>query len=451
MPLFTHQTAFRHVLSLGLAIGLAVARLHAAADPVLAGVDSYLRAHPAGDAANSWSRDAYRQLADGALADLPIGVFDSGIGGLTVLEALLTTDAFNNVTHAPGADGRPDFDQERFIYLGDQANMPYGNYPSSGREDFLRELVLKDAIFLLGQRYHVRGPDGALTLRRDKPPVKAIVIACNTATAYGFEAIREALREWNIPVLVVGVVEAGARGLAQAGRGGAVGVMATVGTCSSEVYPRTIARTFAGAGLPEPQVSQWGSPRLAGVIEGDPAFDTPLAQQIAADVRALVQSHRNRLAAHGAGPQPIERIMLGCTHYPLITAELDAAFTALRGEADFAAWIAPQRVFINPAEWTARELFRELSTARLHRDPARSSGTTFTGEFFLSVANDRWPGVKLAGPGTLDTTYKYQRQPGRLDTEDTVVVPMTRTILPDVSRRLLRERLPAVWRRLPES
>ena len=110
------------------------------------------------------------------LRNLPIGVFDSGIGGLTVLEALLTTDAFNNVTHAPGPDGRPDFDQERFIYLGDQANMPYGNYPSSSREDFLRELVLKDAIFLLGQRYHVRGADGTLTLRRDKPPVKAIVI-----------------------------------------------------------------------------------------------------------------------------------------------------------------------------------------------------------------------------------------------------------------------------------
>ena len=450
MPKFTARSLFFHLVCALLGIGLALTRLPAA-DAVLAGVEAHLRAHPSGEAPNSWSRESYRQLTQGALADLPIGVFDSGIGGLTVLEALLTTDAFHNDTHAPGPDGRPDFEREQFLYLGDQANMPYGNYPSSGREDFLRELVLKDTLFLLGQRYHLRVPDGKLSLRTDKPPVKAIVIACNTATAYGFEAIKEALRGWNIPVLVVGVVEAGARGLAQSTSGGAVGVMATVGTCSSEVYPRTIARTFAGSGLPEPVVSQWGSARLAGVIEGDPAFDTPLAQQIAADVRSLVQSHQARLRASGAATQPIGRIMLGCTHYPLITSELDAAFAALRAEGGYEDWIAPQRVFINPAEWTARELFRELTTAQLHRPAAKAGQARFPREFFLSVANDSWPGVKVASPGVLDAGYKYQRSPGRLEAEDTVVVPMTRAILPEVSRRLLRERLPAVWRRLPES
>ena len=72
------------------------------------------------------SPDQYRALNE----DLPIGVFDSGIGGLTVLNEIVTIDRFNNVTHEPGPDGHPDFENESFVYFGDQANMPYGNYPS---------------------------------------------------------------------------------------------------------------------------------------------------------------------------------------------------------------------------------------------------------------------------------------------------------------------------------
>jgi glutamate racemase len=169
-------------------------------------------------------------------------VFDSGIGGLTVLEAILQLDAHDNATGAPEPDGVPDFAGERFIYLGDQANMPYGNYSSVGRVDFLRELIVRDALFLLGNRYH--GADGAAKL--DKPPVKAIVIACNTATAYGLDDLRAAMQKWNVAVPVIGVVEAGGRGvidnLRDDTQAGAAGVLATVGTCASGAYPRTIAR-----------------------------------------------------------------------------------------------------------------------------------------------------------------------------------------------------------------
>ena len=65
---------------------------------------------------------------------LPIGVFDSGTGGLTVLEAILALDAFNNETGKPGTDGKPDFSKEYFQYLADQANMPYGNYAAENKE-----------------------------------------------------------------------------------------------------------------------------------------------------------------------------------------------------------------------------------------------------------------------------------------------------------------------------
>ena len=84
---------------------------------------------------------------------LPIGVFDSGTGGLTVLEAMLTLDAFNNVTGKPGADGKPDFDKEYFQYLADQANMPYGNYAAENKTDLLKEHVVKNMDFLYNNKY----------------------------------------------------------------------------------------------------------------------------------------------------------------------------------------------------------------------------------------------------------------------------------------------------------
>lgn len=200
-----------------------------AADPAAA-LDAHLASHSGGGAAFTFDRPDY----EGDLSSLPIGVFDSGVGGLTVLEAILTFDAYHNDNLKPGADGRPDFEKERFLSLGDQANMPYGNYAAVGKLGYLRELILKDAVLLLGKRYY-KGD----AVRFDKPPVKALVIACNTATACGLDDIKSLVSRLGVPVIVVGVVEAGARGLlsTETDPDGAIGVMATVGTCASEVYP----------------------------------------------------------------------------------------------------------------------------------------------------------------------------------------------------------------------
>ena len=402
-------------------------------------LNKHVERHPEGDVAFSFDRSAYANGAD--LSGLPIGVFDSGIGGLTVLEALLTADVFHNDDLKPGADGKPDFENERFIYLGDQANMPYGNYSAAGKVDYLRELILKDAVFLLGNRYWPTA--GAKEPKRDKPPVKAIVIACNTATAYGLEDLRKATKAWGIPMIVVGVVEAGARGLLEASKDGAVGVLATVGTCASEVYPKTIQTTLGRAGRGVAVVSQFGSANLAGVIEGDPAYATPLADQIAADVRGLVQTHLD--ASEKSAPVPLRKIMLGCTHFPLVIREIDAAFAALRKDPEFAPWIADEREYVNPAEWTARELFRELAKARM-----RNTGEASRDLFFLSIPNSACADAKITATGALDHAYKYGRETGHHDVEDTIVVPMTRSGLPEVSRKLVESKLPAVWKRLPE-
>lgn len=397
----------------------------------------HAHAHPDGKAAFSFDASAW-QNSD-ATRHLPIGVFDSGIGGLTVLEALLTLDAFHNDTLQPGADGRPDFERERFIYFGDQANMPYGNYSAVNRTDYLRDLIVKDAIFLLGRRFW---PADGKAPQFTKPPVKAIVIACNTATAYGLEDIRKAVAAWKIPVIVVGVVEAGARGVLESNTEGGIGVLATVGTCASGVYPRTISQTLGLAGKSVPVIAQQGSATLAGAIEGDTAFPESVSAYALKEARALAEAYRDSKPT-----KPLQTIVLGCTHYPLARSEIDTAFDSLRKEEAFRDLIAEKRLFVNPAEATARELFRELAKARLRLKTAETSALEHH-QFYLSVARPEQSGVRLAADGSLDKDYKYSRLPGHLEIEDTRNIPLTPALLPPASLKLVRERLPAVWKAL---
>ncbi len=403
-----------------------------AADPV-----SHAKSHPDGKAAFSFDVSAWENADE--TRRLPVGVFDSGIGGLTVLEALLTLDAFHNDTFQPGADGTPDFAQERFIYFGDQANMPYGNYSAVNRTDYLRELIVKDAIFLLGRRFWpAKGKEPQFT----KPPVKAIVIACNTATAYGLEDIRKAIAAWKIPVIVVGVVEAGARGVLESPAEGGIGVLATIGTCASGVYPRTITQTLGLAGKSVPVIAQQGSPTLAGAIEGDSAFPDSVSTYALKEARALTEAYRDSKPAN-----PLQTIVLGCTHYPLARDEIDRAFEALRKEDAFRDLISEKRIFINPAEATAKELFRELAKSKL-RLKAGETCSLEEHQFYLSVPRVDEVGIQLSDDGSLDKDYKYSRSPGHFDFEDTKNVPLTLILIPANSAKLVRERLPAVWRAL---
>ncbi len=412
--------------TLRLALFCVLATALRATDDPLAVAIGHAKAHPQGDVPASFVAADYR----GDLRDLPIGVFDSGVGGLTVLEAIKAHDRHDNRTGAEGADGVPDFAGERFVYFGDQANMPYGNYSAVGRTDFLRELILRDALFLLGRRQ----------ARGEKPPVKAIVIACNTATAYGLEDIRAAVKAWGIPVIVIGVVEAGAQGLAETANGaqGGVAVLATMGTCASNAYPKAIAK------LTRRPVRQLGSATLAAAIESDPSIKTSIRDIIRADVGAFLKS----AAADGAAP--IDTLMLGCTHYPLVADEIAAAFAYWREQADatgrkpYAALVTPALRQVNPAAWTAEALWRSLHGAKMMAVSKPTSGD----QFYISVPNPAWPGVRLATDGMLAYEYKYGRTDGQVGREDTVNVPMTPDKLPGSTAKLVRDKLPLTWRSL---
>ena len=432
--------------------------------------------------------------------ELPIGVFDSGIGGLTVLAAILQLDAFNNTTHQPGPDGRPDFESERFVYMGDQANMPYGDYPSQQKTDFLRELVLRDVVFLLGDRYWSSAT--APAPRRDKPPVKAIVIACNTATAYGLETITGALKQWQLPIPVIGIVDVGADGAvraiaAQNGKG-AVAVLATVGTCQSGGYLRAIERKAGQAGITPPTVVQQGCHGLASAVEGDPSYIRSTAAAPAADYRGpavnsqaapidlnllrqydfkpegllgsidqpatwRLNSVENYIHYHAASllesyrcsanAEPISTIILACTHFPYYQDEIAATLARLRtfrapdGDEPYKNLIADHPAFIDPAELTAKQLYETLARTRLFLEqPDRSSLPT--DEFYISVPNTSLPGVQLAETGGFTYEYKYARNVGHLTWEYVKYVPMSAETLSRDVRETIRIKMPIVWNRL---
>jgi N-acyl-D-amino-acid deacylase len=444
------------------------------------------------------------QAYAGDRSELPIGVFDSGIGGLTVLEAILASDLHDNKSGKPGADGIPDFQSERFIYLGDQANMPYGNYPERGREDYLRELIFKDSIFLLGNRYWASRDASEPSF--DKLPVKAIVIACNTATAFGLEDLRKALDRWQLPLITVGVVEAGATAIMDQVQDsetpGAVAVLATMGTCNSGAYPRAISQTAGRRGQLVPKVTQQGSLGLAGAIEGDPAFvannaraaegaaaiqyrgpalgrsEAPINPKLIPsygfemsqilgnpnsisswklnsienyvryDVATLVENYRKSTVGT---PIPIKYILLGCTHFPFEARRIENAFSRLRSYQDstgvfpYQAWIAEQLQIVNPAELTAKDLFRQLFLQRL-RAKSNSIDSLSQHQIYLSVPNQSQILEKNLEQGWLSFDFKYGRSAGEYTIESTRYVPLRPDLLPDSSVGLLKSYAPNVSR-----
>jgi glutamate racemase len=204
-------------------------------------------------------------------ADHAIGVFDSGVGGLTVVRAL-----------------RRELPGEHIVYLGDTARLPYG---AKSPTTVLR-YSLQSARFLLG-----RG-------------LKQLVIACNTASASALPEL-----ERTLPVPVLGVVGPGAAEAVAATRTGHIGVIGTLGTIRSSAYRRAIA-----ALRPDAQAAAVACPLLVplaeeGWVEGD------VPRQIA----------RRYLAELFASLDDIDTLVLGCTHYPLLKVVLQEVSRELTG------------------------------------------------------------------------------------------------------------------------
>jgi glutamate racemase len=224
------------------------------------------------------------------MSTAPIGIFDSGIGGLTVARAI-----------------RDVLPRESTIYLGDTARVPYGPKSPETVRRYSREIL----DWLLGQ------------------DVKAVVIACNTATAHALDDLRG-----RSPVPVIGVIAPGARAAVAATTSGRVGVIGTAGTIGSAAYSRALLHERADL-----RVTEQACPLFVPLVE-EGWFEHPATQLVAEEYLSSLR---------GAG---IDALVLGCTHYPMLAPLLGRL-------------MGPSVRLIDSARETARELASVIDTAGL--------------------------------------------------------------------------------------
>lgn len=236
--------------------------------------------------------------------NLPIGIFDSGVGGLTVYRAL--------------AERLP---QERFVYLGDTARVPYGTKSLQTVERY----AVENARFLAACG------------------IKCLVVACNTASALALPKVRAAVA--GAPV--VGVIEAGARAGVESSRTKRIGVIATEATISSGAYRREIEKL---------------SPNAFVIERACPLF-VPLAEEGETDSEIARLYAAKRLA--DLSETEIDALILGCTHYPLLRRTIQQT-------------VGANVKLIDSGEATAREVSDLLARENLLREEIESDARETT-------------------------------------------------------------------------
>ena len=239
----------------------------------------------------------------------PVGVFDSGVGGLTVAREIMR-----------------QLPNERIVYFGDTARVPYG---SKSRDTVLR--YSRQIIRFLRTR-----------------EVKAIVIACNTATALTLVTVAA---ESDIPI--IGVIHAGAKTAVESTRNGRIGVIGTEATIGSGIYTEVMKKMKPGI-----QVFGKSCPLFVPLVEEGWLHD-PVTDEIASRYLSILKERY------------IDTLVLGCTHYPLLRSTM----RRLMGE---------DVTLVNPAYETAIELRGLLAEHGLSRDPF----APFAGEKYQFYVSD---------------------------------------------------------------
>ncbi len=269
----------------------------------------------------------------------PIGVFDSGIGGLSVLRSL-----------------QRELPNERFVYLADSANAPYGEK----NEAFIRQRTHAIAEYLLAQHH-----------------IKALVVACNTATAASIHELRQ-----RHPALPLVGLEPALKPALALSRTRQIGVMATRGTVGSVKFARLLASVQNEAHF-EVQACNG----LALAIEQSTLPDQATVAQ--AQITHLLQTYTRAMGRFGSAPGEIDTLVLGCTHYVFVE-------NALR------QLLGPDVQLVSTGEPVARQTQRLLAAAKLlNASPPTGHPPSIqlltTGDLQgLQAAAQRWLGLSAA-------------------------------------------------------
>ena len=243
----------------------------------------------------------------------PVGVFDSGVGGLTVAREIMR-----------------QLPMENLVYFGDTARVPYGSKSKDNIIHYSRQIIH----FLQTKE------------------VKAIVIACNTASALALEVVR---KECNIPV--IGVVEPGVRAALETPNAKKIGVIGTEATIQSKIYEKLI---------------QNAAPEISVVARACPLF-VPLVEEGFAKHKVtedIIDYYLSDLKQSG-----IDSLILGCTHYPLLRSRIRA-------------YMGEQITLVNPAYETAMELKHLLQEHNMANTGFQGNHPAYA--FYVSDAADKF-------------------------------------------------------------
>lgn len=262
---------------------------------------------------------------------MPIGVFDSGLGGLTVAREIARV-----------------LPEESLVYLGDTARCPYGPRDLDEVRRFVVEI-------------------GSLLATR---PVKLIVIACNTATAAGLAL---AQRLFDVPV--IGVIEPGARAAVMATRNRRVGIIGTEGTIESGAYSRAVRSIDAGV-----TVFSAAAPRFVDIVEeGLRRGSGPVEDLLADTASVFVRPSFHEIARDYLDPlkrSGIDTLVLGCTHFPLLSSAIRSV-------------VGSRVQLISSAAETAREVAETLA----RRDQLAPAGSVAGYEFITTGDAEEFAGL----------------------------------------------------------
>lgn len=254
------------------------------------------------------------------MTDRPLGVFDSGLGGLSVVRSLWQ--------HLPS---------EAIVYFGDTGRFPYG----TRSPDVIRRFSRQNAAFLLEQG------------------CKAVVVACNTASAHALSDLKQ-----HLDVPVVGVVEPGVEAALAAHHGGRLGLLATSGTVASGAYEKALK-----AQRPDLDLVSIAAPLFVALVE-EGWTNTPATELVA------------REYTKGFAPGKFDAVILGCTHFPLLRPVLSKV-------------LGPGVALVDAAEATAGKVAKVLREAGLERN-----GGTPKHEYFVSDGPEKF---ETLGPLFLGT------------------------------------------------
>ncbi len=353
---------------------------------------------------------------------LPIGILDDTYEGFDVVKMFLISDQYDNITGKLGGDGIPDFAGENYLFLSDKANAPYYHYVEKGKVDYLREMVVRDALFLLRDHYFNlvfdQKPTGV------KEHAKILVIASSSASVSALKDVELLLKKSETGVKVISVINCGVSDMLsslESSDDSFIGLLATPEITFSGDYERVISDLSLAKGF-KGNVRLY-SETVEDFARGDSLgfkFDSSPADFARYHLISLIEKHRM-----DGSKKLLKGVILGNPVFSHVVDSLKMVITELvnfkkEGVYIYKNVIDENFIFYDPVTSTANECYRVLRESdELSMRLERSIVSSFISQPIHGISLEQ-----LDESGNLSDKFKYGREVGS-ENITTKIVPFS--------------------------